>query len=95
MFEKVFAAYLLWNFVVFVVYGIDKLKARAGAFRIPEKTLVALAAAFGALGAWAGMKIFRHKTQTPKFTILIPIFALLNLAIIFIILYLTDNMYIV
>ena len=95
MFDKIFAAYLIWNFIVFLIYGIDKLKAKAGAFRIPEKTLVTLAAALGAAGAWAGMKIFRHKIQTPKFTILIPIFALLNLAIIFLVLYLTDNMYII
>lgn len=92
MFEKAFLTYLLWNLVVFVVYGIDKLKAKAGAFRIPERVLITLAAAFGAVGAWAGMKTFRHKTQTPKFTILIPVFALLNLVIIFLILYLTEDM---
>ena len=43
--------------------GIDKLKAKAGAWRVPEKTLFLVTALFGALGGTLGMKVFRHKTK--------------------------------
>uniref|UniRef100_UPI000CF5E609 DUF1294 domain-containing protein n=1 Tax=Streptococcus suis TaxID=1307 RepID=UPI000CF5E609 len=56
-------ALLIWNLVVFVIYGLDKGKARKQAYRIPEKTLMAMAIFFGGLGAWAGGHFFHHKTQ--------------------------------
>jgi len=62
------AAYIVINVIVFALYGVDKAKAKAGAWRIPEATLIG-AAVFGALGAAAGMRIFHHKTQKPKFKI--------------------------
>ena len=33
-------AILIWNLLVFMIYGIDKSKARKGAWRIPEKYLL-------------------------------------------------------
>lgn len=60
------------NLITFAVYGIDKVKAEEGKWRIPEATLIALAAAGGALGAFLGMQIFRHKTRKPKFYITVP-----------------------
>ena len=59
---------LLWylaavNVVTFTVYGIDKRKARRGAWRIPEKTLFLLPLLGGSVGALLGMKVFRHKTK--------------------------------
>lgn len=63
---------LAMNLVTFAVYGIDKVKAEEGKWRIPEATLIALAAAGGALGAFLGMQIFRHKTRKPKFYITVP-----------------------
>lgn len=62
------------NLVAFVAYGIDKWKAKNAKWRTPEKTLILLAALGGALGAYAGMKYFRHKTQHKKFTICVPLF---------------------
>ena len=36
-----FALFLMiWNLVVFLVYGLDKGKARKGSYRISEKTLL-------------------------------------------------------
>ncbi|MBQ1401221.1 MAG: DUF1294 domain-containing protein [Firmicutes bacterium] len=32
------------------------------------------------MGAFAGMKVFRHKTQHTSFRILVPVFAVLSLA---------------
>lgn len=65
------------NLVAFVAYGIDKWKAKNARWRTPEKTLILLAALGGALGAYAGMKYFRHKTQHKKFTICVPLFLIL------------------
>lgn len=66
---------------------VDKQKAKHGAWRIPERTLILVAALGGSLGSWIGMQTFRHKTKHLKFTIGIPI--LLALHIIGLILLLT------
>ena len=80
--QYIIMAYAVWNVIVFFLYGIDKLKAKAGAWRIPEKTLIMCAVFFGALGAYLGMKTFRHKTKHTKFKVLIPLLLVLNIAII-------------
>lgn len=41
---------LLSNLVAFVVYGIDKYKARKGKWRISESTLLTLAVLGGSIG---------------------------------------------
>lgn len=51
------------NVLAFVLYGLDKYKAKAGAWRIPEKTLLGIAVIGGSVGALAGMNFFRHKTK--------------------------------
>ena len=51
------------NVITFAVYGIDKMKAKRGWWRIPETTLLGLAVIGSSLGAWAAMYSFRHKTQ--------------------------------
>lgn len=51
------------NVVAFVLYGLDKYKAKTGAWRIPEKTLLGIAVIGGSVGALAGMNFFRHKTK--------------------------------
>ena len=52
---------LVINAVAFFVYGIDKLKARKGRWRISEATLLLLAIVGGSVGAWLGMKVWHHK----------------------------------
>ena len=78
----IIGAYIIWNIIVFLLYGVDKLKAKAGSWRIPEKTLLLCALFFGAVGALFGMGIFRHKTKHMKFKILVPLFLMLNLVIL-------------
>ena len=51
------------NLVTFAVYGIDKRRARRGAWRVPEKTLFLLPLLGGSIGALLGMRVFRHKTK--------------------------------
>ncbi|MBQ4916914.1 MAG: DUF1294 domain-containing protein [Muribaculaceae bacterium] len=70
------------NLCAFVAFGIDKLKARRGAWRTPESTLLLLAAIGGSFGSFLGMKVWRHKTQHKKFTILVPLLMAIHIAII-------------
>ena len=66
------------NIIVFSMFFVDKNKAQKRQWRIPEKTLLLIAAIGGSLGAWAGMNLFRHKTQHKKFTILVPLIILVH-----------------
>lgn len=61
------------NVLTFVVYGIDKWKATHGKWRISEATLLLLAIIGGSIGAWFGMKVWRHKTLHKKFKYGIPL----------------------
>ena len=72
---------LVINAVAFFVYGIDKLKARKGWWRIPESTLLLLAIIGGSVGAWLGMKVWHHKTMHLKFKYGLPAILLLQLAL--------------
>lgn len=65
------------NAAAFILYGLDKYKAKHSRWRIPEDALIGIAAAGGAAGALLGMYIFHHKTKHRKFQILIPVFILL------------------
>lgn len=60
------------NIAAFALYGIDKKRAVRKEWRISEKTLLVLALAGGALGAFSGMWLFRHKTKRLKFNLLVP-----------------------
>ena len=57
------AILLVMNLLAFALMGIDKMKAKRGSWRIPEKTLLLVTAFFGGLGGTLGMKVFRHKTK--------------------------------
>jgi len=68
------------NAVTFIIYGIDKLKAKKGMWRTSEATLLLLAAAGGSIGAFLAMQIFRHKTKHKKFIYGIPLIIVLQVA---------------
>ena len=51
------------SFACFMAMGIDKLKARAKKWRIPERTLFLLAAMGGALGGIFGMLRAEHRRR--------------------------------
>ena len=74
---------LILNFVTMLVYGIDKFKAKKGKWRIPESTLLLLAVLGGSIGAWLGMRVWRHKTQHMKFKYGIPVIFILQVALCF------------
>ena len=72
--------------VTFLVYGIDKWKAKQGSWRISEATLLILAVIGGSIGALLGMKVWRHKTQHKKFKYGLPLILLGQIALIYLIL---------
>lgn len=82
-----FLAYLvLINIVTFILFGVDKERAKQSSKhyhkqRIEEATLLWLAVFGGSVGAILGMHIFHHKTHHKKFTILLPLILVAQLAL--------------
>ena len=70
------------NAVAFIMYGIDKYKAKKAKWRISEATLLLLAVLGGSIGAWMGMKVWHHKTMHKKFKYGIPAILLIQIALI-------------
>ncbi|SHM78729.1 Uncharacterized membrane protein YsdA, DUF1294 family [Anaerosporobacter mobilis DSM 15930] len=73
---------VVMNIIGFAIMGIDKSKAKRGAWRIPEKTLFLIAILGGSIGSLLGMKQFRHKTKHKTFTIGMPAILIVQAAII-------------
>jgi uncharacterized membrane protein YsdA (DUF1294 family) len=59
-----FALVNLWTFILF---GLDKIRAEAGTWRVSEGTLLIWAFFGGTIGAYAGRAVFRHKTRKQPF----------------------------
>lgn len=59
------------NFLTFILFSQDKRAAIAGRRRIPERTLLGLAAVGGSLGAVAAQQMLRHKTRKQPFRTLL------------------------
>lgn len=66
------------NILAFVLFGLDKFKARRGFWRISEKGLMLAALCGGSIGALFGMRFFRHKTKHKLFTIGVPLILLVQ-----------------
>lgn len=73
---------LLLNGIAFVLFGIDKLKARKGRWRIPERSLLVVALLGGSIGAWLGIKVWHHKTLHKKFSIGVPLIICLQIGLL-------------
>ena len=73
--------FLAINLVAFILFCIDKLKARKNLWRIPETTLLLLAVIGGSIGAWMGMYVWHHKTMHLKFKYGVPVILALQIAI--------------
>lgn len=66
------------NLLAFTLYGVDKGKAKRGAWRTPEWVLIFVALIGGSLGALFAMSVFHHKTLHKKFSIGVPLVFLLQ-----------------
>ena len=76
------------NIITFLVYGIDKYKAKHHRWRISEAALLLLAVVGGSIGAICGMKLLHHKTQHKKFKYLLTLILTLQILLCLTILYL-------
>ena len=76
---------LIWlgvmSILSLLLFGWDKLMAKAGRSRIPEAALLGAAFFGGGTGALLGMLLFRHKIRKAPFPVLIPLFFLLQAAL--------------
>ena len=69
------------NALSFSLYGIDKYKAKKNKWRISEATLLMMAVIGGSIGAWAGMRLWHHKTMHKKFKYGIPVIIILQVVL--------------
>lgn len=76
----VFYALLILNLLTFILFGLDKLKAKRHKWRIPEATLLLMALVGGSIGGYVGMRIWHHKTKHKKFSIGLPLILIFHLA---------------
>ena len=79
--EETICYLLAINIATFFLYGIDKYKAKKGKWRISEATLLTMATIGGSIGAWAGMRLWHHKTMHKKFKYGIPVIIILQVAL--------------
>ena len=78
------ALYVMVNLLAFLAMLWDKSRSRiSGAERISEGMLFFLATMFGAVGVYAGMLLFRHKTRKWYFIIGIPALAAQNIVMLY------------
>lgn len=70
------------NIATFLLYGIDKYKAKKSKWRISEVTLLTMAALGGSIGAWAAMRLWHHKTMHKKFKYGIPVIIIMQIALV-------------
>ena len=71
--DAIYAYLLIINALALLLMLADKIKAKKNAWRIPEATLLTVAALGGSLGATIGMYLFRHKTRKLKFSLGLPL----------------------
>ncbi len=74
---------LVWNLVTFAITGYDKSIAGTGKRRVPEKNLLGMAVLMGAVGVYAAMQLFHHKTKHARFKYGVPLLVVLNLVIVY------------
>lgn len=70
--EWVLLYWLGINVVAFLLYGVDKWKAKRAKWRISEATLIWMAVLGGSVGALLGIKLWHHKTLHAKFRYGVP-----------------------
>ncbi len=75
--------YFVINITAAVLTVVDKHRAQKKQWRIPERPLILLGAAGGALGEFIAMLCIRHKTKHLKFVISMPVFIVLHIVLLY------------
>ena len=74
---------LIVNALGFLLMLVDKRKAQKNLWRIPESTLLLMAAIGGSVGSLAGMYKFRHKTKHMKFVLGVPAILIAQIVVVY------------
>ena len=73
-----------WHIAIGLVtlgaWALDKRRAKQRGWRIPERSLLGLAAAGGSPAAWIGCELFRHKSSKRSFRIRLALATLTHMA---------------
>jgi uncharacterized membrane protein YsdA (DUF1294 family) len=80
--EFLYAYLIVINAIGCLIMLADKRKASKKARRIPETTLMGIAAMGGSLGCLIGMYTLRHKTRHLKFTLGVPLLLILQILLL-------------
>lgn len=75
------------NLTGLIAMGVDKLRAKKRAWRIPEATLFVIALIGGSLGTTIGMHLFHHKTRHWYFVFGMPAIMVMQIVIVLILMY--------
>ncbi|KAF5038551.1 hypothetical protein DSECCO2_553110 [anaerobic digester metagenome] len=75
--------FIIINLISFVMFYVDKQKARKDKWRIEEKTLHLTSFLGGTIGSIAAMLLFHHKTRKVGFVAITFIALLLNIFAIY------------
>lgn len=70
------------NALSFILFGLDKYKAKKGKWRISEATLLMIAVIGGSIGTWSGMRLWHHKTMHKKFKYGIPVIMIMQVCLV-------------
>ena len=73
---------IIINAAGFLIMCLDKFRAKTSRWRIPETTLLTVAAVGGSLGVLMSMLLVRHKTRHASFVILVPLFLFLHICLL-------------
>ena len=72
--------FILINIVTFLMFAVDKWKAKRNHWRIPERVLLGMSFVGGAIGGYIAMRVCHHKTQKKRFSIGVPVMVILHIA---------------
>ena len=78
---------LIINLLAALVTARDKHAAKRGWRRVPESSLLWLAALGGSIGELTAMYLVRHKTRKPKFRFGVPAILLVQVALLLLVHY--------
>ena len=83
-FDMIILLYLaIISLIAVIVTVFDKLRAKNGGWRVPEKTLLFLSFLGGSIAMLFTMNLIRHKTKKAKFTVGIPLIIVLQCFIVY------------
>lgn len=74
--------YAIVSIVLFILMGVDKVKAKRNEWRIRESTLFVTALIGGGIGGLLGMKLFHHKTKKWYFYVMFAVGIVLHVILL-------------